>query len=67
MTGVRGLVITGPFTEADIKRFAELLREIERERPDRIFSLVMADPEGEGMGHALELVQRIFPARERVQ
>jgi hypothetical protein len=62
---VRALVITGPFHDWELELFANLMRHIERSRPDHTFTLVVDDAEGEGVIEAIKLVKRIFPKREQ--
>jgi hypothetical protein len=61
----RAIVITGPFEDWELELFAKLMRDIERSKPDHTFSLVVDDAEGEGIGEAIKLVERIFPKREK--
>ena len=62
----RALVVTGPFEDWELELFAKLLRDIERSKPDRAYTLVVDDAEGEGIDEALKLVERIFPKRKGV-
>jgi hypothetical protein len=63
---IRRLLIQGAFTDAEIKRFAELIREIERTRPEQHFSLLILDPEAVStLEQAAELVASTFPRKER--
>jgi hypothetical protein len=59
----RAVVITGPFYDWELELFAKLMRDIERSRPDQTFSMVVDDAEGQGIGEAIKLVERIFPRR----
>jgi hypothetical protein len=61
----RAILITGPFEDWELELFAKLMRDIERTRPDQTFSLVVDDAEGQGIGEAIKLLERIFPRRER--
>jgi hypothetical protein len=61
---IRRLLIQGAFTDAEIKRFAELMREIERTRPEQHFSLLILDPVST-LEQAAELVASTFPRKER--
>lgn len=63
----RAIVITGPFEDWELELFTKLLRSIERSKPDQTFCLVVDDPNGPGIENALNLVERIFPRRERPQ
>jgi len=61
----KGLLLTGPFTGDDITRFANLLRDVERERPEEFFTLLVVDGEAEmSLEEAGQLVRKIFPRRE---
>ena len=61
----RALVITGPFEDSELELFAQLMRSIERSKPDQTFSMAIGDVEGQGIVQALELVARVFPQREK--
>jgi len=61
----KGLLLLGPFTEADFARFTALLREIERDRSEELFSFVMVD-DSLTLDEARDIIKRTFPRRERV-
>jgi hypothetical protein len=61
---LRAITIAGPFEDWELKLFTKLLRDIERSKPDQTFSMVVCDAEGDGIGEAIELVERISPERE---
>lgn len=61
----RAIVITGPFEDDDLARFAKLMRDIERQKPGETYAIAIHDAEGQGIEEAVRIVEKIFPKRER--
>jgi hypothetical protein len=56
----RGMLIKGPFTDDDIKILCKVVRAIEQQRPDELFSATILDDEV-SMEEAREMVRKTFP------
>lgn len=57
------LIITGEFTEEDLKEFAKVLRKVERNNPKETYFLIIEDKDLE-LKEATELVARVFKSIE---
>jgi len=57
------IVITGEFTEEDLKEFAKVLRKVERNNPNETYFLIIEDKDLK-LKEASELVARVFKSIE---
>jgi bifunctional pyridoxal-dependent enzyme with beta-cystathionase and maltose regulon repressor activities len=55
--------LKGEFTEEDLKKFAEVLREIEEKNKDKTY-LLWIDRKYYTMRETMDMITRIFPRRK---
>ena len=59
---MKALIISGPFTLAELQELADTMRSIERRQPHNHYQMVVKDLEGEPSVEELtDMLDRLFP------
>jgi len=61
MTTFKRLVMTGPFSEEDVKLFMDCLRHCEKKQPDKPFTMSMEPEEERTVEEAKQFLKDSFP------
>lgn len=60
----RSILLTGPFSDAELRAVVDFLKAVEAGHPDRVYRATIIDPESEAPpSELLELFEKINPKR----